>query len=146
MSTGGLVAFLLLAVNPIGGLLAAIPFAILKLDYPAWFTVVVGVPCCYVQVVVVDRGWTQLERWHWFRHTVETRRGKWATRLLESRGAFWVTYAATPLLGPWLVMALMRFAGVPHRHVAAAMALSLVTTSSLIAALCVCVPQWFKAS
>lgn len=146
MTTGGLVAFLLLAVNPIGGLLAAIPFAIFKLDYPAWFTVVVGVPCCYVQVLVVDVGWSQLERWHWFKHTVETRRGRWATRLLESRGAFWATYGATPFLGPWLVMALMRFAGVPHRHVAAAMVLSLITTSSVIAALCVYMPRLFATS
>lgn len=139
----GLIAFILLAVNPVGGLLAAIPFAVLKLDYPAWVTVVAGVPLCYVQVVVVDLGWTQLERWNWFRRFVEQRRGKWARRLIDSRGAFWVTYGATPFLGPWLVMALMRFAGVPHRHVAVAMILSLVTTSSVIAGLCVFVPTLF---
>ncbi len=137
-------AFLLLAINPIGGLLAAIPFAILKLDYPAWFTVVVGVPCCYLQVVVVDLGWSTLERWAWFKRTIEQRRGKWATRLIASRGAFWVTFGATPFLGPWLVMGLMRFAGVPHRHVAAPICASLVLTSSLIAALCVYVPAWFR--
>ena len=33
---GGALAFILLAVNPVGGLYAAIPFAILKLQYAWW--------------------------------------------------------------------------------------------------------------
>lgn len=139
----GLVAFVLLAINPIGGLLAAIPFAVLKLDYAPWAVVVGGVPLSYLQVVVVDVGWTRLERLAWWRRLIERSRGKWARRLVESRGSFWITFFATPFLGPWFVMALMRWAGVGHRVVALPIVLSLVTTSSIIAALCVFIPTLF---
>lgn len=141
-------AYVVLAINPIGGLLAAIPFAIFKLGWPAWFVVATGVPLCYLQVFVVDLGWSGLEQWGFFQRLVErTRtRAKWAQRLLASRGSFWVTFGATPFLGPWMVMALMRLAGVPHRHIALALALSLLTTSALLAGACVYVPAWFQAA
>lgn len=140
---GNLIAFVLLAINPIGGLLAAIPFALLKLDYAPWAVVVAGVPLSYLQVVVVDAGWTQFERWAWWRRLIERSRGKWAQRLIASRGSFWITYLATPFLGPWLVMALMRWAGVAQRVVAVPILLSLITTSVIIAGLCVFIPTLF---
>jgi hypothetical protein len=142
----GLVAFALLAVNPIGGLLGAIPFAVLKLDYPPWAAVAGGVPLCYLQVVFVDFGWSRLEQLGWWRRLIERSRGKWATRLVESRGSFWITYLATPFLGPWLVMALMRWAGIGQRVVAVPIILSLITSSTIIAGLCVLVPTLFKVT
>ena len=48
--------------------------------------------------------------------------------VIGSRGAFWVTFATTPILGPWMVMALMRWAGVSQRRVAPAILSSLTVT------------------
>ena len=139
----GAIAFLLLAANPIGGLTVAIPFALLKLDFSPWVTVAVGVPVAYLQVLVVDTFWTTLERLGWWRRLIDRSRGKWADRLVQSRGAFWITFVATPILGPWLVMALMRWAGVTQRKIAPAMVSSMLVASSTIAALCVFVPAVF---
>ena len=139
----GAIAFVLLAANPIGGLTVAIPFALLKLDFSPWVTVAVGVPAAYLQVLVVDGFWTTLERLGWWRRLIDRSRGKWANRLVASRGAFWVTFIATPILGPWLVMALMRWAGVTQRKIALAMVSSMLVASSTIAALCVFVPAVF---
>ncbi len=146
MTAAGIIGFALLAVNPIGGLLVAIPFAVFKLDWPAWLPVVVGLPLAYVQVLVVDLGWTQLERWGWWRKLIERSRSKWAQRLVESRGGFWITFIATPIIGPWLVMGLMRWAGVPHRKVAAPMILSLALNAAMIALACVLVPTLFASA
>jgi hypothetical protein len=137
------IAFALMAANPIGGLTVAIPFALLKLDFAPVPTVMVGVPLGYLQVLVVDGCWSWLEKLTWWRRLVERSRGKWAERLVASRGAFWVTFAATPILGGWLVMALMRWAGVRQRRVAPAILSSLLVASSAIAALCVFVPAAF---
>ena len=92
----GHLSFALLAANPVGGLLVAIPFAVLKLDYAPWVTVAVGLPLAYIQVFVIDLGWNQLEKLGWWRRILEKSRGKWADKLVASRGAFWVTFAATP--------------------------------------------------
>ncbi len=139
----GHLSFALLAANPVGGLLVAIPFAVLKLDYAPWVTVAVGVPLAYIQVVVIDLGWNQLERFGWWRRLLEKSRGKWADKLVASRGAFWVTFAATPVLGPWLVMALMRWVGVPQRRIAVALVTSMITAATVIATLSAFVPSVF---
>ena len=70
-------------------------------------------------------------------------RGRWADRLVQSRGAFWITFAATPVLGPWLVMALMRWVGVPQRRIALALVCSMVTLATVVATLCAFVPAVF---
>ena len=140
----GWFAFALLAANPVGGLLVAIPFAVLKMDYAPWVTVATGVPLAYLQVLVIDFSWSRLERLGWWRRLLAKTRGKWADRLVQSRGAFWITFAATPVLGPWLVMALMRWIGVPQRQVALALVSSMVTAATVIAALCVFVPAAFS--
>lgn len=139
----GLVAFALLAANPIGGLLVAIPFAVLKLDYAPWFTVVAGVPLAYLQVLVIDLSWVRLEKLGWWQKMLGKIRGKWADRLVESRGAFWITFIATPVIGPWAVMALMRLIGVPQKKIALALVASMVTAATVIASLCVFVPAVF---
>ena len=140
----GYLAFALLAANPIGGLTVAIPFALLKLEYSPGLTVLAGVPLAYLQVLVVDLSWSRLERWGWWRRLIERSRGKWANRLVQSRGAFWITFLVTPIIGPWMVMALMRWAGVRQRHVAVAMLSSMVVAASVIATLCVVVPTFFS--
>jgi hypothetical protein len=132
----GALAFALLAANPIGGLAVAIPFGVLTLDYPPWLTVAFGVPLAYLQVFVVDLGWSTLARWPWWQRVLAKSRGRWAKRLVDSRGAFWVTFAATPVLGPWLVMALMRWVGVPQRRVALALVTSLVAAATVMATAC----------
>ena len=139
----GHLSFALLAANPVGGLLVAIPFAVLKLDYAPWVTVAVGVPLAYIQVVVIDLGWNQLERLGWWRRILEKSRGKWADKLVASHNTFWVTFAATPVLGPWLVMALMRWVGVPQRQIAVALVSSMITAATVIATLSAFVPSVF---
>ena len=139
----GYLAFALMAANPIGGLTVAIPFALLKLGYSPWPVVAIGVPLAYLQVLVVDGCWNTLERMGWWRRMMAKSRGKWANRLVESRGAFWITFVVTPIIGPWMVMALMRWAGVPQRQVATAILSSQVVAASIIATLCVFIPALF---
>jgi hypothetical protein len=132
--------FVALAANPLGGLLVAIPFAVLKLHYPWWLAVVIGTPPAYLQVIAVDLGWGVLERhdgWHRF---LERRRSPRVEKLLESRGGFWITFLASPFLGPWLVMAFMRYARVPQRRVALPIILALGCTALVVSALCLLMP------
>jgi hypothetical protein len=138
--------FALLAANPFGGLLVAIPFAVLKLRYPVWLATAVGAPLAYLQVVVVDVGWRVLARipgWHRF---IERRRSPRITRLVASHGAFWITFFATPLVAPWLVMAFMRYAQVEHRRVALPILVSLACTAAALACACVLVPRAFATA
>ncbi|MHB8418595.1 MAG: hypothetical protein ACYDCL_10995 [Myxococcales bacterium] len=136
-------AFVTLAANPVGGLLVAIPFAILKLHYPVWLTVVAGVPLAYLQVVAIDLGWTALNRAPWWRRLLARRRSARVEKLLASRGGFWITFFASPVIGPWLVMAFMRYAQVPQRRVALPIVLALAVTAALLAAACALVPALF---
>ncbi len=139
----GAYVFATLAVNPVGGLVVAIPYAVLRLGYPAWLTVIAGVPLAYVQVIAVDLGWTWLGRiasWHRF---LERRRSPRVERLIAARGGFWITLICTPLIGPWLVMAFMRYAQVPQRRVALPILLGLGLSATVTALLCVFVPRVF---
>jgi hypothetical protein len=139
----GDLAFITLAINPIGGLLIAIPFAILKLGYPAWLAVVEGVPLAYVQVIVVDLAWSLLRRWGAFNRFLERQRSPRIERLMASRGAFWSTFFVAPTAGPWVVMAFMRYAQVPQRKIALPVLLGISVVATIVAVLCVVVPQWF---
>jgi hypothetical protein len=135
--------FAFLAANPFGGLLIAIPFAVLTLHYPAWWVVLASVPLAYLQVIVIDVAWgwlARIERWNRF---LMRRRSPRVERLVASGGGFWITFAATPLLGPWLVMAFMRYAQVRQRRVALPILLALLLTSVVLTSLCVVVPQLF---
>jgi hypothetical protein len=139
-------AFALLAANPVGGLLVAIPFAILKLHYPAWLAVTVGTPLSYLQVVAVDVGWSLLVRIPGFGRFLERRRSARVERLVDARGAFWITFLTTPLLGPWVVMAFMRYAHVRQGRVAVPILASLACTAVVIAAACVLAPRALATS
>jgi len=134
-------AFVLLAANPFGGLLVAIPFAVLKLHYPMWLATVVGAPLAYFQVVVVDAGWSLLARIPGWQRFIERRRSARIGRLVASRGGFWITFFATPLVAPWLVMAFMRYAQVRQRRVALPILGSLACTAAILAWACVLVPR-----
>jgi hypothetical protein len=130
-------AFALLAANPFGGLLVAIPFGILKLHYPIWIAVVVGSPLAYLQVIVLDLAWSLLVRIPAWRRFLDRRRSPRVERLIASGGSFWITFVATPLLGPWLVMAFMRYAQIRQRHVALPILCSLACTALVVAIVCV---------
>lgn len=137
--------FALLAANPVGGLLVAIPYAVLKLHYPLWVAVVVGVPLAYLQVVVVDVAWSLLGRAPAWQRMMERRRSPRVERLLASRGGFWITFLSTPVLGPWLVMAFMRYAQVAQRRVALPILAALACTAVILAAASALVPHAFSA-
>jgi hypothetical protein len=136
-------AFALLAVNPVGGLWLAIPFALYKLRYPVWLTLAFGVPLAYVQVLVVDYGWTLMARWSWWLQLLERRRSPRVEKLMAARGAFWTTVVLAPLIGPWQIMAFMRYAQVPQRRVALPILLGLLWIGAVIAAGCIHLPHLF---
>lgn len=131
-----------MAINPIGGLLLALPMAILQLAYPPWLAVLIGVPLAYVQVIAVDLGWTQLCRLKWWKWLIQRNRNPRAEALMSSGGAFWPTVILTPFLGPWLIMALMRYVQVPQRRVAVPMLFGLLWIAVLVAALSAWAPEW----
>jgi hypothetical protein len=138
-----ILAFFILAANPFGGLLVAIPFAMLKLNWPAWLVVLTGVPLAYLQVIVVDVAWGSLTRIDGWQRFIERRRSHRVERLVASGGGFWITFFATPLLGPWLVMTFMRYAQVRQARVALPILLALLCSAIVLASLCTLVPQLF---
>ncbi len=140
--TNGVLAFVALAINPIGGLAVAIPFAVFKLHQPAWLAWLVGLPFAYVQVLVVDFFWERLIRWTWWRGFIERRRSPRVERLVHAKGSFWLTAVFSPFIGPWLVMAFMRYAQVPQRRVALPLLIGLMWTGGIVAIGC-SVPGWF---
>ena len=143
--TSGALAFATLAINPVGGLLLAIPFAVLHLHYPSWLTVLTGVPLAYVQVLVVDMAWSALIRLPSWNAFLERRRSPRAERLMAAQGGFWITFAASPFLGPWLVMAFMRYAHVPQRRVALPILLALTCTAAAVCTVCATAPGWLES-
>ncbi len=145
MSSGDL-AFVLLAANPFGGLLVAIPFAALKLGYPIWLSVCAGAPLAYLQVPAVDLAFGLLARAPAWTRMLERRRSPRVERLLASRGGFWITFLATPFLGPWLVMAFMRYAHVGQRRVALPILAALASTAAVLAIACALVPRAFSVA
>jgi len=138
--------FALLAANPFGGLLIAVPFSVLELHYPAWLAIALGAALAYLQVPAIDLAWTTLSRIPWFCRFLERRRSPRVERLLAARGAFWVTFLATPFLGPWVVMAFMRYAHVRQRRVALPILSALACTAGVVAALSELAPRAFGLS
>ncbi|MCE9667987.1 hypothetical protein LY474_09205 [Myxococcus stipitatus] len=141
---GRLLSFALVAASPFGGVLAAVPLGVLGFGYPAWAVVLACVPLGYLQVIVVDLGWDGLERLRWWRAVLARPRSRLVQRLLAHCGGFWSTAALVPLLGPWVVMGLMRPAAVSQRRVAAPILFALATLSGVLAALCIAAPEWVR--
>ena len=138
-------AFVALALSPIGGLLVAIPYGIFVREYPIGLVLALGIPLAYVQVFAVDWLWTGLSRWPRWQRLMARLRSPRVERLMAARGGFWITLGATPLVGPWLVMAFMRYAQVPHRKVALPILLGLSLAATTIAALCAWAPGLFAS-
>lgn len=133
--------FFVLCVNPFGGLMFAIPYAYGVLHLSPWLAAIIGWPLSYVQVVVVDLFWNALWKIAWWRRLIERKRTPRLERIAASKTMFWSVVAFGCFLGPWLVMAVMRLANVPHRRVGPALALSLLWNAALIAFLTLYVPQ-----
>lgn len=136
--------YALLSINPFGGMLIAIPFGMLYLKYPAWLLIATGVLLSYVQVLAVDLSWSLLERWPRWREIVEKRRSERLERLAASGGAFLPTAILAPIVGPWLVMAVMRYARVPQSRVAAPILTGLTGVAALITAASAYAPALLK--
>ena len=133
-------AFVVLSINPFGGLLVSIPLGYFHLHYPAWICFAAGVPLAYVQVVVVDGAWSFLDARPWWRRMLEKRRSARIEKLVQGGAAFWPTLVIAPLVGPWLVMAFMRYAQIPQRRVALPILLGLGWGAALIIAVCIFLP------
>jgi len=134
-------AFVALAVNPFGGLLFAIPYANVALGMSPWWAALIGWPLAYVQVVFVDVLWKTLWQIGGWRRLVERKRTPRLERMASSRYMFWLILLFGALMGPWLVMAVMRWANVPHRRIAVPMALSLGWNAAGIALLSAVAPR-----
>ncbi|MBI3554020.1 MAG: hypothetical protein HY077_16105 [Elusimicrobia bacterium] len=143
MPSAGDLAFVAMAVNPFGGVLIAIPFALFELKYSPWLALAVGMPLSYAQVIFVDAAWSRLLGWRLFRAQLAKKRSPRVERLMASKGAFWPTFLLAPIIGPWLVMALMRYARVPQRKVGVPIFLGLAWWTAAITAACVWIPRWF---
>jgi hypothetical protein len=130
-----------MATSPFGGLVVAIPFGIFVLHYPPWLAMLAGVPFAYIQVIVVDGAWTLLTRLPWWAEFLERKRSRTIERVLASRGGFWATFLASPVVGPWVVMGFLRYARISQRRVVLPIFLSLGCVSAVVTALCVFAPH-----
>ena len=137
--------YILLGINPFGGIVTSIPFGLLVLDYPVWLVLLSSPPLAYVQVLAVDLGWSRLERLSWWSRLLARRRSPRVERLLAGRGAFLATFLTAPVVGPWAVMAFMRYARVPQRRVALPILLAMTAVTFVATALCRWAPQWFAS-
>ena len=132
------------SINPIAGLLVSIPWAILKLDYPLWLIILTGPLLAYVQVIAADVLWNQLKRLDYVQKLLEKKRSPRVEKLLQSKDAFLPVMLATPLVGGWVVMLVMRYAKVPQWRVATPILLALLILSIVLGVLCKTVPHLFS--
>jgi hypothetical protein len=125
--------FVVLAINPFGGALFAIPYAQGVLHISPFLGAFLGWPLSYVQVLFVDLLWNGLWRSDTWRRLVERRRTPRLERMASSPRSFWLILLFGPFAGPWLVMAVMRYANVPQRRIALPLALGLLWNALAIA-------------
>ncbi|HEY6879362.1 MAG TPA: hypothetical protein VI299_15150 [Polyangiales bacterium] len=105
------VLFVVACVNPFGGMFVAIPIAMFKLDWPAWFAVLLSIPLAYLQVAAVDVMWERLLAWPWWVGVIEKRRSPRLSALLAHDDArLWLALLGV-WAGPWLVTAVARYSG-----------------------------------
>ncbi len=134
--------FVLLSLNPFGGMMVSIPYAQAVLGASPWSAAAFGCPLSYVQVMVVDLLWSTLWQVEWWRRLLERKRTPRLERLAASPYAFWTILVGGAFMGPWLVMAVMRYANVPQRRIALPMLLNLAWNAAGIALVCTYAPQW----
>lgn len=133
--------FVVLSINPFGGLMFAIPYAKAVMGLSPWIAALIGWPLAYTQVLVVDIFWVGLNKWGWFHRLVERKRTPRLERIASSKYMFWIIAAFGCFIGPWLVMAVMRWARVPHRRIAVPLLISLAWNAAGIAFLTVYAPR-----
>ena len=133
--------FVVLAVNPFGGLLIAIPYGQHVLHLSPWLAAAIGWPLAYVQVLFVDALWDTLCRWAWFERVVHRRSTPRLERMASSAYTFWMVLGLGSFFGPWLVMAIMRYAKVPQRRIALPMALNIAWNALAIAVVSLYAPR-----
>lgn len=133
----------LLAAEPFGGILVAIPLGVLVLGQPWWWWLFLGPLLAYVQVPVIDLLMDLLMRWPWWRRFLERHRSERIERLMESGGGFWSIFLAAPLVGPWVVMAFLRLVHVPQRRAALPILLSMLAVTLVTLGACLWFPTWF---
>lgn len=138
------ISYFVVAMQPLGGILVSIPLGLLKLEYPLWFVVLSSPLLAYVQVPVVDLAWSLLLRIPGWKRLLERRRSPTVERLMASGGAFWTTFLAAPLVGPWVIMAFMRYAHVPQRRIALPILLSMLAVTLVTSTLCLVLPTLFN--
>ena len=143
LSWGGVASFVFFSVWPVPGIVASIPLAILKLDYPPLIVPLVATPLAFIQVLLVDVAWTQLQRLKPVRNVLEKKRSPRLDRILQSGGSFWPVFLGTPFLGPGLVMIFMRYANISLKKVGVPIFLSIFAVALVLTALCVFIPAWF---
>lgn len=132
------------SINPIAGLLVSVPWAVLKMHYPLWLVVVSAPPLAYLQVVGADLLWNYLKRITYVKNLLEKKHSPRVQKLFASGGRFIPVFIATPLVGPWLVMLVMRYANVTQRHVMLPIMLALVVVSFVLGLTCLIVPTAFS--
>jgi hypothetical protein len=136
--------FVINAINPWGGMFVAMPIAIYKLDWPAWFACLLGIPLGFVQVIVVDRMWERSLRWPFWVRLLEKRRSERLTNWLARDDAkLWLALFGV-WFGPWLVTAFARFSGHQVGRVALPLLFGITYVAIATAAVCKIAPEMLK--
>jgi hypothetical protein len=144
MNAWQILFFALQSVNPIAGILASIPVAILSFKWHPLVVAGFAVPLCYTQVIAVDFFWNRLIAWKKFADFLEKKRNPQIEKLGASKGAFVSTAIISPLIGPWVVMGFMKYAGVPQRKVGLPILIGITWMTTLITALSALAPHLLK--
>ena len=137
-------AFLLVALSPVGGMVVAIPLGVLAFGFPPLVAAGLGVAAAWAQAALVDVAWSGLEHYGWWRRLLERQRRSSVVRCLTAPRAFWPTVLLTPLVGPWAVMGLMRYAGVTGRQVTPPILLGLALLAGGLCGACEWAPALFS--
>jgi hypothetical protein len=135
------VLFVLACINPFGGMFVSMPIALYKLEWPPWFACALGIPLAYVQVVVVDVLWERLMAWPWWVRLIEKRKSEKLTDLLARDNAKIYLAIFGVWAGPWLVMAVARFAGHTRGRVALPLLFGITYVTIGVAAVYKLAPQ-----
>ena len=139
---GYTLAYVLVGLNPFGGLFLAIPLALFKLHYPTAVALFLSVALSFVQVLVVDFFWERLASWDAFVKFVDGKRSERLEGYLKSRWAGpWIALIS-PWVGPWLIMALARFAQMRLRQVGPALFAGLLYVGAITTGLCLFAPDY----
>jgi hypothetical protein len=134
-------AFVIASVNPFGGIFVAIPLAIFKLAWPAWFAVGLAVLLSFTQVLAVDLLWNRLLRFQGWAGFIEKRRSPRLDGWLAHRHAWAWLCIASPWVGPWFVTAVARFSGQRGLRIMLPLFFGLMYVGTIVGVVCVYAPD-----